>query len=215
MAGGRAIRRWLKRHLGDKTFFETQIPLKIVAYDLFLRQELVIDSGSILDAVERSIAIPGVIRPVRDKQRVIIDGGVLNPLPTNVLSVIGVNRIIAVNVLQSPEDVTKGFLLEQEDLKARYQVSFFKAPWAYILFRIGRIFKRMFNPNIANIIVSTLQAAGYVLAEQSGQQADVMIHPNLVGLEWFELYRVEDLIKRGEDAARQAIPKIRQALGEG
>jgi len=212
--GGKAIHRWLKKQFGQKTFYDTRIPLKIVAYDLMKRQDLVISSGLITEAIKRSIAIPGVIEPIVEQDRVIIDGGILNPLPTNVLTALGVNKIIAVNVLQSPDDVAKGYLAEQQILKERQKVVFWKSPVRWIKHKIFLGFKKAFMPNISDIIVSTLQATGYVLAEQSGQQADVMIHPDLAGINWFELYRVDELIARGEKATRDLLPKIRQVMHE-
>ena len=113
---GEAINRWLKIKLGNKTFHETKIPLRIVTYDLFHRKEIVIDQGSLVDAVRKSIAIPGVIKPIMETKQMIIDGGVLNPLPTNVLADMGVKKIIAVNVLQSPEEVDWGQKQEEANL---------------------------------------------------------------------------------------------------
>jgi NTE family protein len=211
--GGRAIKRWLKKNgLGTKTFYSTRIPLKIVAYDLKRRREIVLDSGLVLDAVRKSIAIPGVIEPVREKDKVIIDGGVLNPLPTNVLKSLGIKRIIAVNVLQSPEHVTQGYLDEQYRLKKESRISFIRAPLKFIRYRFRRLLQKGITPNIADIIVNSLQASEYVIAEQSSKSADVVIHPDLSGISWFELYKVDELIKLGEDAAEKALPAIKQLV---
>ncbi|MBF0531864.1 MAG: patatin-like phospholipase family protein [Candidatus Omnitrophica bacterium] len=212
--GGAAIRKWLKKQFGDRTFYTTRVPLRIVSYDLASRQEIVINSGTIVEAVMQSIAIPGIIKPIRQNQRVIIDGGVLNPLPTNVLVAEGIKKIISVNVLQSPDDVMKSLDIKTRDLRRRQNITFKTAPWKYILFRIGRFFNRYFYPNISDIIVLTLQATEYVIAEQSAHQADVAIHPDLIGIEWYELYKTEELIKRGEEAARRSLPKIQQLVAE-
>jgi predicted acylesterase/phospholipase RssA len=68
---------------------------------------------------------------------------------------------------------------------------------------------KTFTPNIADIIVRTLQASEYMIAELSAKQADVLIHPDLRGINWFELYEVNELIKRGEEAAIKALPAIK------
>jgi predicted acylesterase/phospholipase RssA/CRP-like cAMP-binding protein len=214
LMGGRAIKLWLRRYIGDQTFYSTRIPLKILAYDLIRREELVLHSGSILDAVRKSIAIPGVINPVLEGERVIIDGGVLNPLPTNVLSAMGIKKIIAVNVLQSPEHVSQGFEQVKERLAQQASVSFWRSPGQYLGVRTHRLMNKIFSPNISDIIIQSLQATEYVIAEQSASQADVLIHPDLTGINWFELYRVEQLIKAGEDAARAQLAKIRQLVSE-
>ena len=69
------------------------------AQDAPTTQALVEQNKQLIDAVRKSIAIPGVIKPIMEGKQMIIDGGVLNPLPTNVLTDMGVNKIIAVNVL--------------------------------------------------------------------------------------------------------------------
>lgn len=212
LIGGRFIRHWLRKHIGGRTFYSTRIPLKIIAYDLIRREELVLESGSLVNALRKSIAIPGVIEPIREKDRLIIDGGVLNPLPTNVLTNRNIKKIIAVNVLQSPHDVSENFTLEKDIELKKERLPFRKAPFRFLGFRILRVLSGPFKHNISDIIVRTLQASEYVLAEQSAQQADVIIHPDLVGVNWYELYKVDELIKRGEDAARKALPEIKRLI---
>ena len=212
LMGGRAIKYWLRKKFGGRTFYSTRIPLKIVAYDLVRREELVMESGSLVNAIRKSIAIPGVIEPVREKDRLIIDGGVLNPLPTNILTSRNIKKIIAVNVLQSPHDVSESFTLEKDRELKEERLPFSKAPFRFLGFRILRVLLGPFKHNISDIIVRTLQATEYVLAEQSAQQADVIIHPDLVGINWFELYKVDELIERGEDAARKVLPEIKKLI---
>jgi len=209
LVGGEGIRQWLKSKLGNKTFHDSKIPLRVVIYDLFHRKEIVVSDGLLIDAVRKSIAIPGVIKPVMEGRQMIIDGGVLNPLPTNVLADMGVKKIIAVNVLQSPEEVDWSQKKEDEKLIKCFDIPFSKHPFKFIGFRLGRFMSNIFTPNIADIIVRTLQATEFVIAEQSAKQADVLIHPDLRGIQWFELYEVDQLIKRGEEAAQKALPAIK------
>jgi len=209
---GYAIKRWLKKYLGNRTFYSTRVPLKIVAYDLAKREEIVINGGSILEAVRKSISIPGLIKPILQEDQIIIDGGVMNPLPTSVLAANGIKKIISVNVLQSPEDIAKSFEISKKHILAKAAVPFHKAPIKYVTFRINRIFSKIFRPNIADIIVFTLQAAEYVIAEQSSEQADINIHPEAAEINWHELYKVEELIKAGEDATRKVLPEIKNLI---
>ena len=195
--------------MGPKTFHESKIPLRVVVYDLFHRKEIIVNDGSLVDAVCKSIAIPGVLPPVMEGKQMIIDGGVLNPLPTNVLMDMGVKKIIAVNVLQSPEEVDWSQKREDENLVKYFDLPFSKHPFKFIGFRLSRILSKAFMPNIADIIVRTLQSTEFVIAEQSGKQADVLIHPDLKGIQWFELWEVNELIKRGEEAAEKALPAIK------
>jgi len=210
--GGRAIKIWLKKQLGNTTFHEADIPLKVVSYDLVRREELVIDKGYIVDAVRKSISIPGIIEPIKEGAKVIIDGGVLNPLPTNVLTGLGIKKIIAVNVLQSPSDVCISHDLYEKNLKEQLSIPFMKAPVLYVQIRIKEKLRSIFSPNISDIMVRSLLATEYELSEQSGQQADIVIHPDSAGIQWYELYRVKELIQKGEEATIAVLPEIRKLV---
>lgn len=212
LIGDRAIIHWLTRHLGTRTFNNLKIPFRAVAYDIIRREELIISEGTLVDAVRQSIAIPGVISPVQQGDRVIIDGGVLNPLPTNVLSRFGVKKIIGVNVLQSPAQASESFDITKHQYEEQSKIAFREAPFPYIGVQAGRLMRKAFTPNIPDIILRTLQASEYVIAEQSAQQADVVIHPNLVGITWFELNKVNELVKKGEEATLEVLPKIKKLI---
>ncbi len=64
-----------------QTFEELAIPLTVVASDLYGRREAVFNSGPLRPALAASIAIPGLVRPVKLNGRILVDGGASNPLP--------------------------------------------------------------------------------------------------------------------------------------
>ncbi|MBF0593951.1 MAG: patatin-like phospholipase family protein [Candidatus Omnitrophica bacterium] len=212
LISGKAVMSWLKSKLHDRTFRDIKIPLKVVAYDLIHRQDIVIDSGSLVEAIRKSISIPGVFQPIVGNDQLIIDGGVMNPLPTNVLISSDVKKIIAVNVLQSPNDVIRGYQKTQAELDKCLAEPFLKDPWYFLDIRFRFWLNRVFFPNISDIIVRTLEASECVIAEQSARNADIVIHPDLSGLNWYELYQAEALIKRGEEAARNQIDRIKSIM---
>lgn len=82
-------------------FEDLAIPLQVVATDYAGRAEALFQAGSLRRAVAGSIAIPGLIRPVRDGDRLLIDGGAVNPLPFDHL--IGrAEVVVAVDVAGGP-----------------------------------------------------------------------------------------------------------------
>jgi NTE family protein len=212
LISGKAVMAWLRGKYGKRTFRDTKIPLKIVAYDLIHRRDVVMEEGSLVEAIRRSISIPGVFQPIITKDQLIIDGGVMNPLPTNVLVASHIKKIIAVNVLQTPEDVIKSYEKTQAEIQRALQVSFVHAPLSYLMTHLKFWMNRKFFPNISDIIVRTLEASESVIAKESGRAADLVIHPDLAGLNWYELYQAEELIKRGEDATRKHIEQLRRIV---
>ncbi len=72
--------------IGDKTFEDLAIPVKVAATDLEQREIVIIDEGPLKSAVAASIAIPLIFSPVRHRGRTLVDGGLVNPLPFEIVS---------------------------------------------------------------------------------------------------------------------------------
>jgi len=81
-----------------QTFKDLQIPLRVVATDLKKGEELVITKGFVREAVRASIGIPGIFRPVEFNGILCVDGGILNPVPVDVVRNMGADVIIAVDL---------------------------------------------------------------------------------------------------------------------
>jgi NTE family protein len=79
------------------TFEALQIPLTVIASDLYARREAAISTGPLRSAVAASMAIPGLSRPVMFEGRVMVDGGATNPLPFDRVRN-GADIVIAVDV---------------------------------------------------------------------------------------------------------------------
>ncbi len=82
---GERFYKFLQAELGIDTFEELKIPLKIVATDYWEKKEVIIDKGKLLPAVRASYSLPGLLTPVKIKNKILIDGGVVNPLPFDIL----------------------------------------------------------------------------------------------------------------------------------
>lgn len=209
---GKYILKLLRKHLKVKTFQELKIPFLTVACDLESRQEVIFDEGDLAIAIRASISIPGVFTPLVDQGRFLMDGGVLQPLPTQLLIRRGVSKIIAVNVLPSQLDIKRAYQRykrkEDEQLAVIKKSNIFKK----LFYWLGKKIYRMFFPNIFDAIVIAMQASEAILAEASCKQSDICLHPDLSEISWFEFYRAEELIKSGEKEARRLLPQIKQIL---
>jgi NTE family protein len=82
---GEKIIRFLSDHIKCTKFEELKIPLAVTAADYGDASEVVFKSGDLLSAVRASMAIPGVFTPVERDGHLLLDGGVVNPLPYNLL----------------------------------------------------------------------------------------------------------------------------------
>jgi NTE family protein len=95
---GESLERFLDTHLKHKTLESMAVPLVAVATDLGSGQTLVLDRGPVARAVHASCAIPGVFVPVEMNGRTVVDGGVTDPIPADVLRQRGAEVVIAVAI---------------------------------------------------------------------------------------------------------------------
>ncbi len=100
-----AFMKYLHRQLGVDRFSQLAIPLSVVATDLWSREPVHFSEGNLLTAVNASIAIPGLFEPVHYDNRVLVDGGLVNPVPYDLLFD-DCDVVIAVDVLgvRTPSD---------------------------------------------------------------------------------------------------------------
>ena len=76
---------FLENTIGVSRFADLEIPLKVVATDFWDRKQVIFDSGRLNPAIQASIAIPGLFSPLRYRGRVLVDGGLVNPVPYDLL----------------------------------------------------------------------------------------------------------------------------------
>lgn len=93
------IRNYIAELLGDyKTFTDLSTPLAVTAVDLNTRQSIVLSKGSLIDAIMATTALPGLFSPVEFDKHLLVDGGVLNNVPANVVKDMGAEVVIAFDV---------------------------------------------------------------------------------------------------------------------
>lgn len=81
-----------------RTFEQLAIPLQVVAADFWSREEVILDSGDLMPALQASMALPAIFRPVQLGGRVLVDGGAVNPVPFDLLQD-DCDIVVAVNVV--------------------------------------------------------------------------------------------------------------------
>lgn len=192
---GQKVQEYLTTHLGDKTFKEMKIPLSLVAVDLISGQEVVLNSGSVVDAVRATVSLPGVFAPFRLGDYLLVDGGVLNNLPADVVRGMGANVVIAVDVSTGVNGLSRLLEVEQQGLP---------------LTQLPLIIETLRR----TVGIMEGQIMAYKLQEAN---PEILIHPalddSITLLNGFP--RAAEIIALGEEAAREAVPRIRQALQSG
>ena len=95
------VKRGLATGFGDGLIEDTGLPLAVTATDIVQQREVVLRSGLLWEGALASMSIPGVFPPYEIGPYLLVDGGVVNPVPSNVLADMGANVLIGVKLTRS------------------------------------------------------------------------------------------------------------------
>ena len=200
---GEKIKRRLKRSIGDVHFSELVRPLRIVATNHATLEKVVFSSGEVAQAVHASSAIPGACVPVRIHGQLYMDGGICDPLPVDVLRELGIERIIAVNTIPTPSYLRCG-----EEMKREHDAIRGKRPQ-----RLSSFFNTYLNyfaaGNILDTIFRSFHGAQIRVAEQSCNEADLVLRPLCWDGRWHDFKHPGKYISIGRKEAEEHLDEIK------
>jgi len=177
----------LREHLHDWKLEQLAVPCAAVTVDLVSGLAVVRERGDAVHAILESINLPVLSAPICRNGQALIDGGLVNNVPADVLTSHDCNFVIAVSVtaniktefgMNKPETPTPG----------------------------------MVTPSDLRTLLRTLEVQNFNLNRIGVQPADVVIEPDVVNFDLSEFARAKELARKGEEAARALVPRIRRLL---
>ncbi len=188
------VARILTEMLGERTFDDLKIPCAVTAVDIHSQKEVVLQSGRVVDALMATIAIPGVFPPKKWGDALLVDGGVLDPVPVSVARSLDDTDPVVASVL-SPEPEA------WSNLSAS---TLFQTPPALepiTRLRVAQAFE---------IFLNSLDIGQRMLTELmlEKDKPDVIIRPDVAEIGVLEKVDVSKVVKLGEIAAERALPEL-------
>lgn len=172
---GNKLENVIRLAVGSKTFADLKIPLAVTAVDVETGEELYYTSGDLVKTVKASCSIPGVYKPVELHNRLLIDGGMRQHLPTDIAKKLGAEFIVAVDV---------GFCVKKTKIN-----------------------------NMLAVIMQAIQIMGEELGRHQSANADILIKPQLGDkVDQLSFNKTPFIIKKGEEAAEEALPLLRKHI---
>jgi NTE family protein len=177
----------LRKYLHDWNLEQLAVPCFAVTADLVSGQAVVRDQGDAVHAILESINLPLLSTPICRNGQALVDGGVMDNIPADVLASQGCNLVIAVSVTtkiarqfgdNKPETPTSGMRI----------------------------------PSSLQTLLRTLEVQNVSLNAIGVQPAEVVIAPEVVDFDLSEFMRAKELFAVGEQAALVQIPKIQQLM---
>ncbi|MFZ4648605.1 MAG: patatin-like phospholipase family protein [Patescibacteria group bacterium] len=179
---GEKFEKFLKKDLGVSDISQTPTPLIIVATDLATGEEIVFEKGKISSVVRASCSVPLLFKPMKYQKHTLVDGGLSNPVPCDVLKNKGADIVIGVNLYHPNEFIEKKFTM------------------AKVVLRSTRI-------TVHNLAVNSCKFADITIAPDTSEFINTVKFNK-----YFDQKVIESLIAIGAKAAEKMIPKIKAAL---
>lgn len=119
---GEKIFNTLREMTGDLNIEDFKIPFTAVATDMKNNKEVYFKKGDLFKALRATVSIPGVFLPVIDGNKLLVDGGVLNPMPVNLVKKQAGAIVVAVNLNAPAEDSFKEIKKSTRELARKNEI---------------------------------------------------------------------------------------------
>lgn len=182
-------------------------PFACVATELASGREIWLREGGLADAVRASMALPGLFSPVERHRRVLVDGGLVNPVPVSLCRALGADIVIAVELgsglVGRPHSRPRAEgKPEEEGLAGR------------LLGKLGLGAEQEVGgpPSLTDVVASSINIMQMRIARSrlAGEPADILLSPRLAHVEMMEFHRAKEAIAEG----REAVERVRTTLME-
>ena len=232
LKGEKLIAFW-RRNFADFHIQDAPMPFGAVATDLHSGAEVWLREGSIADAVRASIALPGLFTPVAlEDGRLLVDGGVVNPVPTSLARAMGADIVIGVDLntdillrhLQPLERQPQPGQAGPGEATAPGEQPIPLQPPAPGEPEGGDWINRwkFWNPeprtpappSMLDIVMTSvaIMQMRITRSRMAGDPPEVVIAPNLAQLGLLDFHRASEAIEEGRRAAMAALPQLQRYL---
>ena len=208
---GLAVKKRLMRSLGHARFGDLPRPFRVVAGNLATLERVVFSGGEVAAAVHASSAVPGICVPVTIDGETYIDGGIVDPLPVDVLREMGVARVIAVDVIPTPERIRAGLTAGREPVR---KSGFGPRAFFRKLFPVNQQLNYFARGNLLEILMRSIYGAQIRVAAATSRLADIVLRPNICDDSWLDYRNPGKFIALGREAAEQHLDEIRLLVAQ-
>ena len=187
--------------MGDRNFEDLPVPFAVTAVDLEEGHMIIIREGRLLDAVLATIAVPGILPARRWGGRLLVDGGVANPVPVDVARTLRPELPVIAVVLT--EKVTPGLSIPVPEIPMAAPVV------DYI--------SKMRVTQALNVFLQSIEVGSKVLAEVrlERDEPEVIVRPNLGAIGLLDTVNVPKIAALGYIAANEKLTEMQNFSGLG
>lgn len=207
--GGKYARN-LKKAYGNKLIEDCLIKYFAVSTNLTARKEYVFEQGPLWESVRGSSSLPGIAPPIFIKGQMLVDGGLLNNVPVDIMRKKGAGRVLAVDVSGGS---TKGDDGEYGELVKDYQPGEIPSFLSLVVNKFRKGSRGRNFPGIGHIMVRSSLVNSVSKAQQSQQDADVYARLQVGEYSLMNFGLIHELIRVGYDYSCANIEEWKESLG--
>ena len=214
---GSKLVEFFRSQFNDQGIEQLPKTFSCVATDLVSGREVWLREGSVIDAVRASIALPGVFTPALQEGRLLVDGGLVNPVPVSLCRAMGADIVIAVDLNWNLVGHRSRISSEAEtDVApaANGMIDAILAKFRPAARMAGEPQAETEMPSMLDVMASSLNIMQVRITQSrlAGEPADAMIRPRLSDIAAMDFHRGKMAIAEGERAAEYALPMIQELL---
>jgi len=212
---GKKLFEFMRSHFGLQEIDALPIPYGAVATELATGREVWLRHGHVLDAVRASVAIPGVFAPVLRDGELLVDGGLVNPVPVSMCRALDADVVIAVDLGWSKLGYHRERARERED----DDESLKPAWWERLVHaRSGGADATESDPDMPSplgVFMTSFDIMQVRVGRSrlAGEPADALITPILPDIALMDFHRAREAIDEGRAATERARPVLEHLLG--
>ena len=220
---GDKITNHFRKNFSDASIEELAIPFAAMATDIMAEREIWLQEGSLMDAVRASISMPGIFTPCKYKDYVLVDGGLVNPVPVSLCRAMGADVVIAVNLnsdlIGLPRYINRGKQKNKKSKSGKKEPGKFTSFLNKNFLPAGKRLQQKVleeDHSIFNVIAASVNIMQDRMTKQrlAGDPPDMLISPLLAEIGLLEFNRAAEVIAEGHRAMAFMIPLL-TAIMEG
>jgi len=224
MIKGEKLMDFFRRSFVDRPIEELDIPFAAIATDLHTGSEVWLREGSATEAVRASIAIPGLFAPAVHEGRMLVDGGLSNPVPVSVARAMGADIVIAVDlnsdlIGRHLHDKPKPESGQESENNEETQTSEIGEWIRKLQENLSAYIPSSSNdepelPSMLDVIANSINIMQVRItrSRMAGEPPDVIVTPRLARLGLLDFHRSEEAIAEGKRAMAAELPELKALL---
>jgi len=203
---GDKVLKKMKDYMPDMLIEDLPLPYAAVAVDLINKEEVVFRSGSLYHAIRASISIPTVFTPVKEENRLLVDGGLLNNLPLAYVDRTEGDMMVAVHVNADIPHLKPETTKESVKKQALYQKKI-KEFYNHILASSSTADEKL---GYFSLITKSFELMTARMAEEQIKRfsPEVLINVSHESCNIYDFYKAEEQVEAGRRAAIEVLDSI-------